>query len=954
MLTMYAIDQASPAIEQVAGAITQLGQNSRVGGFRLFALGMIFQRVGRTMYDAGKRILGVGQDAVQMAMQFDYSMRLAQTQAQLTNTQFDKLVEGALRVSSKVAASSEEITEGLYDIFSTTDVKYRAALGMVHKLADAATAGGTDVRTATRGVIQIMNAFDMKAKDTTYILDVLFQEARKSAGTWQEVVAAWGNVVSAGKMANQTLQTLAGAVSFLTRRGRTQAQATISVSRALDTLTRATNAQKLKEVLGIDIFDKATGQYKQLNDIITEMSKAMEGMSQKKIGQVMYDIFGAASIQANRFFRLAIPGFEQLNELTDDMSKKDVAGQFKKAWAIMQKAPFIQWQIMMNDLRATMTKLGYAFLPALKQIIGYVQKALHWFNALDDSTKKTIATWTMVAGVFLLVGGKIMMVLGSLFSLASLFVFVTKFSAKAGASIVKTFTGLVLKGNLVLLVIGAIAGAAYLIYKNWDKVGDFFTELWNAIKTAVEEARNALVAAGDVIIAFFKGWYSVLQPVLGLLVKLITPTTVLAAILSTGLYFAFKGLIMLIPIVVTFLGGLYSKFIILMGAVAQFIMSLGGAGLMGALKALPGALVGLVTPMGWVAAAAFALGAAWAWAAMRAARVKQRADEVSQALVSGVRTYQQAYDQMIAETQKPGFFDRYVPELTAMWETVFGKSTDAEKAFALAVQESNQAVWEHVTALRADNVFLSASVYRLIRAAIAQHHWSEAMAIANRAADLQKRAIADASAAITKYSGKAKVSAKEVIQSFNDQLKSLKEQRKNWDILIARGLPQEYAQQLVDSGGNISGTLEMLAGLNDRKFGAIMSKWLESQGVLDTTNNKLLNVGVNLQAIKDQHIDVTANTTQAEAALARVLALLAQIRGEGIPVPVDTHKRTGGYGGGTSPGGHGGHQAGRVTAGGYVQQLTQPLHVHIEPRKATVDEKEIVRELGWWLRTGAW
>lgn len=50
----------------------------------------------------------------------------------------------------------------------------------------------------------------------------------------------------------------------------------------------------------------------------------------------------------------------------------------------------------------------------------------------------------------------------------------------------------------------AIAGAAYLIYKNWDKVGPFFVSLWNRIKAAFAGAMQSLKPQIDRLKAAFE------------------------------------------------------------------------------------------------------------------------------------------------------------------------------------------------------------------------------------------------------------------------------------------------------------------------------------------------------------------------------------------------------------------------------------------------------------------
>ncbi|MFX7021237.1 phage tail tape measure protein, partial [Acinetobacter baumannii] len=39
-------------------------------------------------------------------------------------------------------------------------------------------------------------------------------------------------------------------------------------------------------------------------------------------------------------------------------------------------------------------------------------------------------------------------------------------------------------GLIILGIIAAVAGAAYLIYKNWEPIKGFFVGTWNTVKTA--------------------------------------------------------------------------------------------------------------------------------------------------------------------------------------------------------------------------------------------------------------------------------------------------------------------------------------------------------------------------------------------------------------------------------------------------------------------------------------
>jgi TP901 family phage tail tape measure protein len=485
LLAIEARDNASAAIRGVGTATQGLGTQSRFAGYQVFALGLALQKAGTMLENFGKAIFSAAGEVINLGKEFDYNMRLVQTQARLGETQLRNFEEAANDVMGSVAQSSTEISEGLYDIFSSVETNYKDAINMVTSFAHAATAGGTDVRTVTRGVIQIMNAFGLSADDTRGILDLLFKQVQQSTGTFEELISAWGNVVSAAKSMDQTLQTTAGAVDFLTKRGRTQAQATISVSRALDQLSR--HFKDVQAVLGVPVFDKATGNFRQLNDIITDMGVAMKGFTTKEQVQAFEDMFGAGSIQANRFFRLAVPQFQQLNKNVAALTQKDLKGYFKGAWDIMRKTPAVQIEILRNRWESLQRDLRDVFIPILMDLVKMGKQVLDWVDGWSDSTKELAAKIILVVGALAVFFGAIGRISGGFLLFASLLKF-------AGLS-VTTFASIL--GSLGLVggvVVAALIGAAALIITHWEEFTDWWDRNWETIRTI------AFVAIGAIIV----------------------------------------------------------------------------------------------------------------------------------------------------------------------------------------------------------------------------------------------------------------------------------------------------------------------------------------------------------------------------------------------------------------------------------------------------------------------
>jgi TP901 family phage tail tape measure protein len=483
LIQILANDQSSAALKKAANNMLLMGNAS----LKAFGQYMVWTRVGQTMSNVGDSILRAAGAAGKMAADFDYQMRLVRTQTNLTNKQFQDLVNKALDVSSKVPQSASDVAQGLYDIFSSTDVGYKKAVYMIKNFAIAATSGGTDITTVERSIISEMNAFHLPVSQTTHLLNLQFQMVRYGVGTYEDFASAIGNMLPAGRSMGQTLETLAGAAAFMSRNGFTAAQATISVARALDQLTR--HRQDIKDTLGIDIVDKSTGQYKQLNVIMGEFAKKMAGMTGPQREAAFKSMFGAGEIRAMRFFRVAIPNFAALQKMTDHMGAS--GGALNRAFGDVKTSPLIQFRILLNSVRVSAIRLADEFLPYAIEFLKVIKDLMLWFGRVPAPMRHLIALMLILAGAFLSVAGRIVFFMGSLKGIASIM-------GLTGDSM----TALLGPVGLVIIAVAALALGAYFLIKNWKAVSTWWERNW---KTIVYIAGAAVAFLAPLLSVFLVG-----------------------------------------------------------------------------------------------------------------------------------------------------------------------------------------------------------------------------------------------------------------------------------------------------------------------------------------------------------------------------------------------------------------------------------------------------------------
>ena len=221
--------------------------------------------------------------------------------------------------------------------------------------------------------------------------------------------------------------------------------------------------------LNLEIRD-AQGEIRDMNDLFDETVEALSRMDNEverntaalrlfgRQGQELIPILDAGQGEVERLRREA----RDLGFVLSDVAIRDLS-DFSTEMGMVQRRTQTAWQELM-----------LVFLPALRVVLEWVNKAIDWFGDLSDEQKENILQWTALT-----VG-----VLG----------LVTTFGlfAKMGAVVLKWIT--ILGGAISFLtapwVVGLalLAGAVWLVWMAWD-------QNWLGIGTVIDKFVE-LVSAG--------------------------------------------------------------------------------------------------------------------------------------------------------------------------------------------------------------------------------------------------------------------------------------------------------------------------------------------------------------------------------------------------------------------------------------------------------------------------
>lgn len=472
LLILRLQDQASGALRSVATNLGVLGQAGSPTAAKMMAVGSAVSQIGQTMTLVG----GIGSNffngAIDGAMEYDHQASLAATQSKNVGVSFEQLKDIGMRVGKDIPVAWDKVQPTLYDIFSTINTDGAGAEQALKAFSTAAVAGGADVQDVARLSMAEMNVFGLGVKDLGHLLDTQFRLVQLGRGTYQEFSSAMGKSIPTAKAAGQSLDTLSGMMAFLTRNGLSVAEATSSAGRAMEMLIGKKGQDGLKK-LGIGIYD-SNGKVKQMNQLMTELgrNKGWAQMDEAARKRWFETIFGKGTIQARRFFDAAIPNYEQLNDLTNQMT--DSSGALADAFAEVQKNdPTYKAKLLENQYKALKQQIGDQLIPAKLKLMEILSKIMGWFTRLSPTIQKVVVAVLAGASAFFLVVGPILMVVGSVIMMIGTL-----------SALGVTIGGAAIAIGGFLVVVALLAAAGYLIYKNWDKVKPVLEAIWNSLKLA--------------------------------------------------------------------------------------------------------------------------------------------------------------------------------------------------------------------------------------------------------------------------------------------------------------------------------------------------------------------------------------------------------------------------------------------------------------------------------------
>lgn len=456
----------------ITGNATGLNKALTSASQRVQGFGKKIQGIGAGLQKFSAITALAGGAAVKMAMDFDKNLGKIEALVGVSGSALDELAEASKRVAKQTGISSAETSEAMFFITSA-GLESADAIKVLESASRASASGLGDVATIADLATSAMNAYGVENLDASAATDVLTAAVREGKLEASALAGSMGSVIPLASALEVSFDEVGAAMAAMSRTGTDAASGATQLSAILSSLTKVTPAARDNfRLMGLDV-DELRNQLKEEGGLINVLFQLKDGIDGNT--QAASDIF--PNLRALRgVLDLLGKGANTTKDIFNELSKSQGATQ--KAFEVTEKRASFQLQKSLNNVKESFKEVGeeilVRMLPAFTKALEFVRNIFNAFNNLDGGIQKAILSF----GALVVVGPTIISLFGTLISLV---------------------------GTLLTpigLLAAALAGVAYIIYKNWGEVAPVLVGLYNQFVDLYNSSLTLRTVIAGVGVAF--------------------------------------------------------------------------------------------------------------------------------------------------------------------------------------------------------------------------------------------------------------------------------------------------------------------------------------------------------------------------------------------------------------------------------------------------------------------
>lgn len=487
-------DEISKPLKSVKANMENLGKSVDESKKTLSDFSNKMNSVGKGCAVAGATITGaiggIFAASSKVGMEFEASMSKVQAVMGASTEELKALEKAARDAGAKTTKSASEAANALeYMGLAGWSVKEsQEALMPVLRLSEAAS---MDLGLTSDLVTDSMSSLGLKMSEVGQsglenYLDMVAKTSNSSNTSIQQLMEGLIVVGGTAKNLGVPMEELNAIMGVMANRGLKGTESATALNSVLINMTTgAGQAGEAMEALGLNAFN-ADGSFKGLGNVFTELNDKLKGMTDEQKNYYLAMIGGKTQVDALQKILDGVGDeYEELKGKIVD--SKDALNTMADVMNDNSKGGIAQ-------LKSALEEAGIAIYqtlkPAIASITEKIQEAVNWFNGLDESTKKNITTFAMIAlgvGALLLVVGALLPIIASAIS-----IFTALSAAGITVGAVMTFINTTMLP--VIAVIAAVVAACVLLKAAWDNnfggIRDKTATVMEFVKSKIESIKN--------------------------------------------------------------------------------------------------------------------------------------------------------------------------------------------------------------------------------------------------------------------------------------------------------------------------------------------------------------------------------------------------------------------------------------------------------------------------------
>ena len=488
---------------------------------------------------------------VKLAIDFESSMADVKKVFSGTDAQFKTITNEVLKMSTVLPMAATDIAK-----IVASGAQSGIAVNELTKFAESAVKMGVafdvSAEEAGQSMAEMRTAFKMSQDEVITLADkinFLGNSTPAAAKGIMEIVQRIGPLGEVGGFASGSIAALGATMRGMGVQEEIAATGIKNMMLALIAGESATKSQRNAMIdLGLDSEEVAKSMQKDAEGTTLKILELIKALPKEKQGAMLATLFGKESLSAIAPLLTNMGALEENLKKVGDATK--YAGSMNDEYKARAETTANNIILFKNKIAELGISIGSVLLPPLNIFLGKMGAVIDKVSAWSKANPELSSTLTKVAvGAVAVVGGIAAVALAVTTVIGPIALAISSFSvlgSSAGTSIgllTKMITPIKMIGTAfsvvgkamlanpmvlaIVAIVAVVAGAAYLIYKNWEPIKGFFSNLWSGVKDAFSSAWNGIKGVVGTGIEFIKGVIKSIDtvfadnPILNLLIPII-------------------------------------------------------------------------------------------------------------------------------------------------------------------------------------------------------------------------------------------------------------------------------------------------------------------------------------------------------------------------------------------------------------------------------------------------